>query len=331
MSLVPRPPRQRSPLHVPLGALVAIPERTVAVSSPKGVVIDPAKRNELFRSETSARKTLRDSEETGRRDAMFLIALLCAEFRDAARARQAGQVLTCVPSPSLAHVLTHEYVSPTRRTIHVVPERRSDVLKMRGVPSALQSACDEEAELRNWMKTVEQKIFQGTIIEEHDRVVAFHSRFSRCESIETRDRLAISASENEIGVALRKREFLARPPFNRPPKPPPATLHEKEAACRHEIEAQEEEGRKQCHEFLVLRYGVQLFSVNRVEVVYRYEIEEAFDVSLARHVAAFFRVHYRTPILAMAAFHTHAQASTLLLKVSSAMAGMPMRWHRLVV
>jgi hypothetical protein len=312
MALVPFPPAAR-------GLFASPPRPNGALVVAKGVVVDPTLVKNLQREEVAARKVVREKEETTRKDTEFHIALLCSEFRKNKQHRASGL------SEALTHVLKDTYESPTR---HTASARATSELSSlhRLAPAAANALGEEETQLRRWLSLIEAKEVE-LIQTEESKSYAFVTRLPRCCAEEEATRNDLVAQEQESHIAFRKAEFLARPPFRpvvqkhvRPP-----TIEEQETSERALQEQAEQLSRKECHDFLVLRYAVQLFGINRIEVVYRYEIEEEFDESLRRHVSAFLRVRYRCPLLAMSAFHAATSRNDTLRSVA-ALPVIPQRW-----
>jgi hypothetical protein len=289
--------------------LVPSPPRTAhrgAVSVPKGVSISKTAVNMLLREENSARKSLTEVEDSARRDVQFLIAVGRSEFRklDTSPERKRGV-------KGLDLVLFDSTPSP--RPVKKVLECRPEVIHSRRAPARLVEVQREEEELRSWLVRLEAKMMDG-IFRHAQSDFAFVTRIPRCIALEASARAAETEAEHSEWKGLMKSEFLEKPPFNRPPTPPRNLSVEEQADEEYRTIMQDEaSARRECHDWLVLRYGVLLFSVNRVEDIYRQEIEEAFENSFARAVFDFHHVMYRASMCALCAFHASPSRTPLLV------------------
>jgi hypothetical protein len=298
MALTPSPPRTRN-----AGRIVPA----------KGVLIDSFRVRDACRDETVARRSLADFEAKSRTDVEFLVAVGRSAYRQFERVPA-----TCKKeSLGALDIVLFDHNSPPR-VPHRVPEHRQGVLKSRPEPLQFSNHFYEEAELRNWLARLETKMW-NTLVAQARAEWTQETRFVRCEATQDAGRRELITSEAEGWKRITKRAFVEKPYFDRVPPPPrELTFDETEETARGAVVVQECEGRNAIHDWLVLRYGVQLFGVNRVEDIYRQEIENAFDESWARVVQTHFYHTYSVPTLAMVAFHTGALRSALVNTVFSA-------------
>ena len=288
------------------------PSRTrvkhLAVGFAKGITLDLDTVKQLTRSETCSRKEGEEEESFARRDVEFLIATGRSKLRAVT-----GEVLSVKREVEREMKISIFHEPSPPRQVHRVAEHRTEVLAHRTPPTKITDAIAEELELRNWVARLEEN-FRSTLASMLASEWAFVTRFFRCEDSETKSRKSIETAEHDAWRRLAKSEFLDRPLFNKPPEvPKELTFDEIEEDSRTQIVAEENAGRIQCHEWLVLRYGVQLFSVNRVEDIFRQEIEESFTYSCAFSVNAFLHQHYRCSMLALCAIHANPVQTPLLV------------------
>lgn len=314
MALVPvRPSDVRTPVNSPI--------RPAAPSVPKGVNVDSQMIFELTRLEIAARKEIRCEEIKARADVEFMVAVLCTDFRRRPRkpkfAPHAPGQLTVVKEPYLVPADQPVYVSPTRISVRA-PEPRPLLLKMKALPAAIFQLQDDEAALRLYLEGIESKIFSLYWLEcdGNRRMV---QQLSTVEQDEIDHRATVEQDEQEaltkiLSRTARSHGFISRSQKRLPPPPqtPMEALLAEEEAAYKQLLREETEGRKVCHDALILGYGVRIFSVNRVEVVERYDIEEEFDTSLQKVIAKFlFEEHRATPTLSLLAFHAAPNGSLL--------------------
>lgn len=335
-------------------AAAASPQSAVVVI--KGVSVPRHLVLALSRDEVGARKAIREEEAQAREDAEFLIAVARSKYRAAAtspaRTRApatssskgddevsralalagrsssssgnngAGREADDVERDVIMTLFLPE--SPHRGVPQrPAPETRAGVLAQKKASTALMRLQNEEAELRRWVARLEAKLREPIVAECVDTYVALTGPVRLEREVEPPARVAVEQEEEHERWELARRARRERPPFNVPPPPPP-TFEQSEEIARAAVAAAELEGRKACHDFIVLRYGVRIFSVNRVESVERYDIEDTETVERQQLIANYFHRRFRCPILALMGFHApppqttrHAdEAHSLALRVA---------------
>lgn len=269
--------------------------------------LDAAQAWKLSREEVAARKRLREEEAHCRADVEFLIAVGRSEYRHSGSAKYLTKDEVERVNAKLDLILfespARRSVSPTGAARAVPRERRLGALKMRKPMSMVVELESEEAELRNWLGRIENKLrepIETDCINEYLSLTAMERLFAA----ESNERRVLLQTEEEQLISLRKVEFRARPFFRRPPPRRPLTFEETETAARELLCNEEAAERKAYHDELVLRYGVQLYSVARTEDIDRLDVFEEGLAALENVVKKFTRESYRYYVVGL----THAAA-----------------------
>lgn len=283
-ALVPSPPKLRRDLAVV-----------------KGFVVNPESVRGLVREEVASRRDLVDREQAQRSDVEFLIAVARSEYR-----HQKG---------SHAKISDRDLFpqQPNVRHVHNVPDRRPELVHLRKPPTWMTKLTIEESELRNWVDRVEQKL-RESLYAEIERELAFVTRLTRCEVQEDTLRRQMDLESSTALRSILRTEFMERPPLATALRPQRQLLaDEEEELAREQLLDEELDERRQIHDWLVLRYGVLIFSLNRIEDIYRQELQEQEVTDRVSQFFEFFHTKYRSSMLTLAAFHASRASNALLI------------------
>jgi hypothetical protein len=287
-------------------ALIPSPPRALRLAT-KGIEIDPTKWNDALRSEAITRRELETREATARKDVEFLIAVGRTEYRKLAVTPHPENNERCARLAKLDLLLFNN--SSPQRDLRA-REARQTTAKI--VPVAWRNLQDDEEQLREWLQRVEEKL--RTTIAAHERQgLLFETRLPRCSDHEAAERAKLCRDFDTEWKRLVKQEFVDRPPYV------PVSHHvversfdEEEGYQRSRLQDEETVERTALHEWLVLRYGVQLFSVNRVEDIARQEIEDDLPLVWSRTVFSHLQQSYRASMLSLCAFHGRPSRTPLV-------------------
>jgi hypothetical protein len=293
LALTPTPPRG-SPSSSPGQLARAASAAAAADGNAKSVVLDMNLVRRLLRDEFAARKEQLASELRYRADVEFLVAVGRSAFRK-------ESIRSAAEHAKLDLVLFDN--TPPPRYVHAVPEYRPAVLARRQMPKQSAALLAEEVELRRWVDCLQNKLRECAREECHADWLEL-TILVRGEQAEADARAALADAALYEGRALLKHAHVQKPYFNKvPERPRTPTFDEEEEAARQAIADGEEAGRRAGHDEIVLRYGVHLFTVNRVEDLFRQELEENWAADRAQLIQHALHGRYGAPHVALCALH----------------------------